>query len=79
MTQRYIPENLNPLWHYFSPTSQVSIEKTFFQENRTVLPLANAGPNCDPCGRLLKVTVQSKKRTNIFGILTWVKWSSFII
>ena len=30
--------------------------------------LANAGPDCDPCGGPLKVIVQSKKVTNFWYI-----------
>ena len=32
-----------------------------------VTALANVGPHCDPCGRPLKVIVQSNKRSNILA------------
>jgi hypothetical protein len=47
------------------PVQQQNTRNRWKYVRLTVPALANAGPDCDPCGGPLKVIAQSKTRTNV--------------
>jgi len=52
----------------FSITAVRTPKLAEYSVSKPVSALANAEPDCDPCGWPLKVNVHSQKRIKLFGI-----------